>query len=503
MTITSLEYLAFVGISLLIYWFIPYRFQWLVLLVDSLVFYFFSADPYTFIYVVVSSASAFAAGMLMQNEKYHKYKKAILICCIIINVGILAVLKYSNMFIGTFNWIFKTNINEINIIPALAVSYYTLQIVAYVVDCYLGSAKPEKNYFKMLLYTSFFPQMVSGPISRWNDLGHQLFEEHRFDYDRVVMGMRRVLWGMAKKLVVADNLAKPVGYMFDNPDSFKGIWTIIAALAFVIELYFDFSGCMDIIIGVAECFGIKLAENFKAPFLSKSVQEFWQRWHVTLGGWLKDYIMYPISRGKKFKNWGRNLKKKFGKQGMQIPYYVAMFVVWTLMGIWHGNSWKFVIGEGWFFWIIIVGSQLLATAFSRIKKVLHIKDQYIWWRCFQVIRTALLFAIGNIAFRADSLRLTFKMYGNIFSGGDFSKSLNALLETGWKDFGGKILWIALLIIWAIQIIIDVKTYKGKEITAESVKRIPWPVRWVLYLLLAFCIILCRPTENQVFMYFQF
>ena len=503
MIITSLSYFAFVGISLLIYWFIPHRFQWIVLLIDSLFFYFMSADAYTFIYVLVSSGSAYAAGLLMTDDRYKKHKKLILISTIVLNVGILAVLKYTNMFIGTLSWALNTEIKMLSLVAPLAISYYTLQIVAYVIDCFLGSVKPEKNYLKLLLFSTFFPQMVSGPISRWKDLGTKLFEEHRFDYDRVVTGMRRILWGMAKKLVVADNLATPVGYMFNNPDSFKGIWTVIAAFAFVIELYFDFSGCMDIVIGVAECFGIKLAENFKAPFLSKTVQEFWQRWHITLGGWLKDYIMYPISRSKAFKKWGKRCKTKFGKKGMQIPYYAAMFVVWTLMGVWHGNSWKYVIGEGWYFWIIIVAGQLLADPFTKLKKTLRINDQSFGWHCFQVVRTAILFAIGNIAFRAASMWQMLQMYRNMFTPSSFLEPLRELEEESWDDFGGQVLWVGAAIIFVIQIVIDVRVYKGQKIDAGTIKRIPLPVRWAIYLVLTAFIILCRVKASAVFVYFQF
>lgn len=180
--------------------------------------------------------------------------------------------------------------------------------------------------------------------------------------------MRRTLWGLLKKVVVADHIAMIANVMFDDPDLFSGPWVLVAACVFMVQLFFDFSGCMDIVIGVSKCFGIILPENFNVPFLSKSVQEFWESgWHITLGSWLKDYVMYPISRTTLFKKASKSLKKKWGKSGQKIPYYAAMFVVWTLMGIWHGSSWKYMIGEGWFFWIVIVAGQVFEPVSKKSK----------------------------------------------------------------------------------------------------------------------------------------
>ena len=499
MEINSLGYLLFVGISLLLYWLIPHRFQWILLLIDSFIFYFFSTEPRTIIYVLISALSAYVAAILFNSEKYSKYKKMILWFVILCNVGILAVLKYTNMIIGTINFSIKTNLEMVKFASSLAVSYYTLQIIAYIVDSYLRVIKPEKNFLKLLLFTMFFPQMVSGPISRWNNLGHQLFDEHRFDYDRVTTGMRRILWGIGKKMVVADRLGILVSYMFDNVDVYSGVWIIIAALCFVVELYFDFSGCMDIIIGVANCFGIKLSENFNSPFMSKTVQEFWQRWHMTLGGWLRDYIMYPISRSKNFKEWGRKCKKKYGKKGIQIPYYFAMFVVWTLMGVWHGNSWKFIIGEGWYFWILIVLSQILTPTFKKIKSICRIKDESKVWNVFQIVRTTILVALGNIAFRASSLSQTIYMFKRMFV---YSSIRSPLQELPWGEFGGGIVLLGVGTIGLLQVFCDIYCYKGREVQ-ELITKQKFLVRWILYLGYTAIIICAGAFGKSQFIYFGF
>ena len=309
MDITSFIFLAFVGISLFIYWLVPKKAQWLVLLADSLIFYFVTVKPYTFIYVLISVFTVWGAALYFKKADSQKKKRLALALTIVLNVSILVVLKYTDMFIGTFNYWTGRSVSTVNWAAPLAVSYYTLSLISYLVDCYGEAIEPEKNPFKLLLFTTYFPQMVSGPICRYSQTGTQLFEEHRFDYDRVLSGMRRTLWGLLKKVVVADHVAMIANVVFDDPDLFSGPWVLVAACVFMVQLFFDFSGCMDIVIGVSKCFGIILPENFNVPFLSKSVQEFWTRWHITLGAWLKDYVMFPISRTTLFKKASKSLKK--------------------------------------------------------------------------------------------------------------------------------------------------------------------------------------------------
>lgn len=499
--ITSVLYLLFVGISLLIYWFVPHKVQWVILLIDSLVFYFLNATWYTFAYLLVSVLSVYGAALLFRKTPKIGLKRLIFALTIVLNVGILVLLKYLNLFILSFNSLFGTSARTVNWLAPLAISYYMLQILSYLIDCYLETIEPEKNPLKLLLFSCFFPMMVSGPICRYSQTGNQLFEEHRFDYGRVLSAMRRVLWGLAKKLVVANNLALIVNQMFGNVELYSGPWVIVAAVLFVIQLYFDFSGCMDIVIGVAKCFGITLPENFNAPFLSKSVQEFWQRWHITLGCWLKDYIMFPISRTKAFRNWSKACKNKMGRNGQKIPYYLAMFVVWTLMGIWHGSSWKYVVGEGWFFWILIVLGQIFEPVSRKIKTGLRIKDENVFWRAFQVCRTFLLFALGNIAFKAASLPQTFHMIGRMFVWTGIMPQLSDIHQV-MSAAGGVETLIVVAILIVIQIVSDFRTYQGKS-TQSLVLRCHVVVRYILYILLVFTILLFNGSGQAAFVYFQF
>ncbi len=501
MEITSVYYFIFVGVSLFIYWLLPRKAQWILLLADSLLFYFVSISAYTFIYVVISVLSVYGVTMFFSRTDSKKRKKIALLCAIVVNAGLLVLLKYTNMFIGTANLWFGINVHKVGWLAPLAISYYTLQLIAYVVDCYGGLIEPEKNPLKLLLFTCFFPLLISGPICRYSQIGGQLFEEHRFDYDRVVSGMRRVLWGLAKKIVVADHLALIANCMFDNPDTYSGIWVLIAAMVFIVELYFDFSGCMDIVIGVSKCFGIILPENFNAPFLSRSVQEFWQRWHMTLGNWLKDYVMYPISRTGAFRKWSRKCKKKWGRGGQKIPYYVAMFVVWTLMGIWHGSSWKYMIGEGWYFFLVIVSGQILEPVFKKWKTSLHIKDESGLWHAFQVVRTFVLAAIGNIAFRADSLSQTFYMMRRAFVWTGIKEPLLGLKENIF-EFGGKDVLALIGVLVILQIFSDVRLYYGKS-TQDIITKRPIAIRWGIYLVTLFIVMFYSVAGETTFVYFQF
>ena len=502
MDITSFIFLAFVGISLFIYWLVPKKVQWLILLADSLIFYFVTVKPYTFIYVLISVLTVWGAALYFKKADSQKKKRLVLALTIVLNVSILVALKYTNMFIGTFNYWTGKSTATVNWISPLAISYYTLSLISYLVDCYGEALEPEKNPFKLLLFTTYFPQMVSGPICRYSQTGTQLFEEHRFDYDRVLSGMRRTLWGLLKKVVVADHVAMIANVMFDDPDLFSGPWVLVAACVFMVQLFFDFSGCMDIVTGVSKCFGIILPENFNVPFLSKSVQEFWgSRWHITLGAWLKDYVMYPISRTKLFKKTSKSLKNRWGKSGQKIPYYAAMFVVWTLMGIWHGSSWKYMIGEGWFFWIVIVAGQVFEPISKKVKGVLRIKDENFFWNAFQVARTFILVSIGNIAFRADSLTQTFYMYKRAFVWNGITEQLHGIRD-GMSGFGGEDALIIVCILGILQIICDFRQYTGKN-NQELVTKRPIVIRWIVYYASVFILFWFALDTASEFVYFQF
>ncbi|MCR5426543.1 MAG: hypothetical protein K6E81_06920 [Lachnospiraceae bacterium] len=517
MVITSLQFLIFTAVSLLIYWKLPKRFQWMLLLADSLVFYFVNCRAYTFLYVIGAVGAVYAATCVFvrtrakgagEEERSQRARKVALVLALLSNLALLAVLKYSNLGIHTVNTIAQLGggkrplLHEVHFPAPLAISFYTLSLLSYLIDCYWGSAEPERNPLKVLLFTMYFPLMVSGPISRYREIGGQLFEEHRFDYDRVASGLRRAGWGFAKKCVVADRLSYLNDQLFLFPDIYSGIWVLGAAVLYSVQLYFDFSGCMDIVLGISECFGIRLSENFKAPFFSVSIQEIWQRWHVALGSWLNDYLLYPLMKTKPMACLSERLRKKYGKRGRHLATYPALLVLWSAMGLWHGDSWKYILGEGWWFFFVIVCGQLLAPVFATWKKKLHIRETHPVWIAFQRCRTVLLFGIGMIFFRADSYPAALHMLGRLFVPTGIVSPLRTLYYAAWEDFGGWPVLAAVVILFVLQMMADAKVYR-RESAQTKVKALHPVLRWSLYLALIFTTIFLGAYGRSSFIYFGF
>ena len=504
MSITSVEFLALIVVLLILYWNISRRFQWILLLISSVIFYVLNAPVFTLIYIGISVVSVYYATMYF--EKDGKNKKAVLVGTLVIVLGILAVLKYTNLFVGTLFMLLKIPYARVNWIAPLAISFYTLQLVAYTLDCYWGVAgKAEHNILKLLLYTIYFPQMVSGPISRFSELGIKLFEEHKFDVDRFIYGLKRIGIGLVKKMFIATKFKMIADAIYGNPASFAGVWIWLGMFMFTIELFADFSGCMDIIIGVSLCFGIELKENFNAPFLANTVQEFWQRWHITLGAWLRDYIMNPLLKSAWFIKFGNKSKKVFGKKvGKKIPVYVAMLFVWTAMGIWHGNSIKYVIGEGLWFWFIIVIGNIFEPVFKKVLEKLHIGKDNRLMNLFRITRTFVLVSIGNVFFRAESFMKGIEMIRlAIFKETNFT--ITDILEKYnigklfFDDFVGFVLcFLAIAMVVSYEIV----SYNGinpMSLLCNKNRVLRWGVYWTIAIIISFSIF----GEQSTFIYAGF
>jgi alginate O-acetyltransferase complex protein AlgI len=437
MTLFSFKFIVFFLASFLLYYIVPKKFRWITLLVSSGVFYYFAGVPYTVVYLIVSIViSYFASNYSAKQKKFAenesekgndetslkalKKSKAVFIIAVCINIGILAALKYTNFFLGNIDGIFKlfnsnAHIPEVNWLASLGCSFYTLQIVGYLADSYWGICEPERNIFKLALFTGYYPQMSSGPISRYSALAPQLSKGHDFNPKCVTEGMERMLLGMFKKLVIAQTLSPWTEELFASPEKYNGAYIWLAMTLYVIQIYNDFSGCMDIVLGASACYGIELPENFRTPFFSKTIQEFWQRWHITLGLWLKDFLMYPVLKSSAFVKMGRKIKSKFGRRAAKlIPLFVGMLLLWLAMGMWHGNGWKYIF-EGIWFWLVIVLGKTLEPLFIKTKKFLHINSESKLWHAFQCVRTWIIYAIGALFFRASSSSEAFRMLKSAFT----------------------------------------------------------------------------------------
>lgn len=417
MTLTSFKFICFFLVSLGGYYIIPRRWQWMALLVYSAAFFLLSATPYTIVYLLVSAVgTALCARQIGKwlAEGRKGTAKRCMVLGVILNVAMLAALKYNGFIINNVNRALALVHVRVRILlpgwaAPLGISFYTMTALAYLLDCYWGITEPERNIAKGALLVGYWPQLTSGPITRHEQVG-SLYEGHRFDYRTVTFGLQRMLWGAFKKLVISARLGIVVDTIYGNTELYNGLYIWLAAVLFMLQLYTDFSGCMDIILGASECYGVTLPENFRTPFFSRSVQEFWQRWHITLGGWLRDYIMYPVMRSNTWRKLIKWTKAHLGKKAAkQLPSYLAMLIVWLLMGLWHGGGWKFIIGLGLWFWAMITLAQVCEPLNKKLIAALKINTECFSWHLFQSLRVFVLACIGNMFFRVDGLVNTLRV----------------------------------------------------------------------------------------------
>lgn len=409
MTITSFYFLLLVTIGVIFYYITPRGWQWLELLFLSLIFYYFAAVPYTIIYLIISTLIAYCSTVAMQKakeraEKRQAFSLVVTIVGIALNIGIWFVLKGKGLWrffaVRFLAHIYVPQVDTLlnmQLISALGMGYYTLQVLGYIIDCYWENIKPQRNPLKLFLFVAYFPQLTTGPISRYDQL-EVLYDRHKFNYQNIAFGAQRILWGFVKKIVLAERIGILVSAITDNPDTFIGFYSWIAILMYPLQMYADFSGCMDIILGVSELFDIHLVENFRNPFFARSSQEFWQRWHVTLGTWAKDYVLYPLLKSSPMIRFGKFSRKKFGKKtGKFLVNAVGMFILWMVMGIWHGGL-RYIAGVSLWYWIILMLGDLLTPVFAKITTSLHMKTESFSWRLFQSGRTYFIYAVGATFF---------------------------------------------------------------------------------------------------------
>ena len=421
MSFTSLPFLLLVGLSILLYYVVPKRFQWLLLLAASMVFYCVGGGR-TVLYVFYTAATVYVSTLLLghyndlkraapKEEKkavaarYKKRRQTVVLVACLANFVLLYVLKYWNFTAGLFQPLADrltpgAQIPLSDLVLPLGVSFFMFQSVGYVIDVYRDKHPPEKNFLKLLLFVSFFPQMIQGPISRFHELAPQLLAQRRVDYTDLKYGIQLILWGYFKKLVIADRAAVLVNTVMGDPWSYGGSVLAFTIFFYCIQLYCDFSGGIDITRGVARMFGIELAENFRRPVFSTSLTDFWRRWHITLGAWMRDYLFYPLSLSRPFGRLGKFTRRHIkGKLGKIIPTSLATFIIYFVIGIWHGANWRYV-AFGFWNGAIITASLLLAPKYLQWKEKLHIREDARGWRLFQIARTNFLVFLGRYITRA-------------------------------------------------------------------------------------------------------
>ena len=395
MLFNSIEFLLFFILVTVIYFALPHKLRWLHLLISSCVFY----CAFIPIYILILAFTIiidYYAGIFIE-QTIGKERKILLLLSIIANIGILAFFKYYNFFIDNFNALFDhfnvlpSHIPYLNIILPIGLSFHTFQALSYTIEVYRGNRKPERHFGIYALYVMFYPQLVAGPIERPQNLLHQFHEKHFFDFNRVVTGIQQILWGLFKKAVVGDLLGKYVDSIYDNHQLNTGFTLLAATYAFAFQIYCDFSGYSDMALGTARVMGFDLMDNFSLPYFSKSITEFWRRWHISLSSWLKDYLY--ISLG--------------GNRKGQVNTYKNLLITMFLGGLWHGASWNFAIW-GFLNGIYLSIEKLIGLNVSRTSRLNPMK---------KILRTAITFHLicfTWIFFRAKSLTQSIEIIQRMF-----------------------------------------------------------------------------------------
>lgn len=526
MTILSVNFLLFIIVLIILYYCLPKRLQWPLLLLFSLVFYC-SAGFENIIFILITATTTYLSAKIIQrhSEKQKEYlkenrislskeekerikvkgkrlRKRVLVAALVVNFGILCSFKYVHFVIEQVNRVAHlfggTGVNDvINWIVPLGISFYTFQSMGYLLDVYWNKCTAENNYFKVLLFTSFFPQITQGPISSFHDLTTEIFKEHSFNEHNYAWGAQRMIWGLFKKAVIADTAAIYVQDIFSNYTFYTGIATLIGAFLYSLQIYADFSGYMDMMCGLCEILDIKLTENFERPYFSKSIAEYWRRWHISLGAWFKNYVYYPLAMAKWNQKLGRKARQKFGKTfGQYLPASIALVVVWLTTGMWHGASWAYIAWGG-VNGLFIIFSMWMEHTYANWKAKLHINEFSLGWRVFRVIRTFILVTFIKVLPEVGTLSQGWGLWVHIFAEGTIPHSRSSLLPNMSTTHAG-VLFAGTAILFAASMI------QRKQPVRQWFGKFPAVVKcFILACMVVISLYYASGTNVGGFMYAQF
>jgi D-alanyl-lipoteichoic acid acyltransferase DltB (MBOAT superfamily) len=480
MLFNSLEFIIFFPVVIFFYFLIPHKWRWVLLLAASYYFYMCWEVKYLVIILVTTLVNYFIA-IQIEKQTAKRRRRLYLYLSLFITLGILFTFKYLNFINDNLRLVLKhfnivDNFPSLHLLLPLGISFYTFQILAYIIEVYRGNVKAERHAGIFALYVSFFPTLVAGPIQRPRHLIPQFYEKHPFDYQNFTNGLKLMAWGFFKKLVIADRLAVFIDEVYKSPNNYYGFQVAVAAIFFMIQLYADFSGYSDIAIGAARVMGIRLTENFDRPHISKSITEFWKRWHISLSTWIKDYIFMPLaSYLRKWRIWG---------------FAFAGFISLLLFGIWHGAGWNFAA-----FGVLFGLFYAFETLTFRQRKRLWSKVPSYILNPVGVVFTFSLIALTSIFFRAKSFQDAITLFNHLWQFN--SNQLNlSMINNDKFNFVSAILFICILILF--------QRLQGQYqsvvhyISSKSVI-----FKWSFYILLVYIILTFGIFNNKEFYYFQF
>lgn len=475
MEFNSPTYFIFLLLFFVVYWSLQkqHKLQNWLLLVGSYVFY--GWWDYRFLFLIfVSSLTDYVVGIQIEKANKQSIKRSYLIISLIVNLGLLFFFKYYNFFIRSFVGAFdrlgiNLDIDTLQIILPVGISFYTFQTLSYTIDIYRGRLKPTSNFVNFFAYVSFFPQLVAGPIERATRLLPQFGLERKFDYSLAVDGMRMILYGLFKKMVIADSFGVRADMIFANYPVYSSVELLLGSFFFAIQLYADFSGYSDIAIGTAKLFGFKLMTNFRAPLVSLSIPDFWSRWHISLTTWFRDYLFFPLVMPFKSSLLWR---------------IFSMIVLFTTIGLWHGANLTFVV-YGFINGIYFI-PQILSKKYKGIKRIIEFLKSTSFWRFNSRVLLFILISITTVFFRSHNVEAAGSFIVGIFK---FTWNMPTYFFLQMIPLGiGLAAWEYFL--------------RNKEHQFE-ISHLPKSIRYILYWVISFWILLYGNFGEQPFYYFQF
>ena len=493
MLFNSLHFLLFFAIVTPTYFFLSQKFRVLFLLIASCYFYM----AFLPVYILILAGTIvidYIAGIYIEKTQGKK-RKLYLVISLISNIGILCIFKYYNFLNENISHVlnvfgYENHIPNLSILLPIGLSFHTFQAMSYTIEVYRGNQPAERNFITYSLYVMFYPQLVAGPIERPQNLLYQFKQKHNFEYQRVVDGLKLMAWGMFKKVVIADRLAEMVNYVYNDPTSFKGFPLIIATVFFAIQIYCDFSGYSDIAIGSAQVMGFKLMRNFERPYFSKSISEFWKRWHISLSTWFKDYLYIPLG----------------GNRVVKWKIFRNLLLTFLISGLWHGANWTFIIW-GAIHGIYLVLELLLKPVKDRFFQKIKLNNENYFYRLFSALFTFSLVTFAWIFFRANSFKDAKHIITNFFIA---TKPQYRLLKAGDTESMHRFIYLGttnmnfLIALSSITFLFIVEFLERKNNLRQSLTRSNPVIKWSCYsgiilLILYFGVF----TKNIQFIYFQF
>ena len=507
MAFNSLQFLLFFPVAVLGYYLVPKRLQKPFLLALSYFFYMFLHAGFV-VFILISTLSTWGCALLLSRLQREGARRAAFACVLLLNLGILFVFKYFNMFaelaaaLASLAGAALTPVRLSLLLP-VGISFYTFQVLGYLIDVYRGTVEAEKNLLDYALFVTFFPQLLSGPIGRADSLLPQLAAPHPFCYDNLAAGLRMMLLGFFKKVLIADNIGIAVDRLFTYTDVFPGPVLVCGMMLYAVQIYCDFGGYCDVAIGAAKVLGIDLARNFDHPYFSQSIAEFWRRWHITLGAWFRDYLFYPVLRSPLCMALTRHFSKAHRRTAAKlVPTAVALAVVWFSTGLWHGAAWTYVA------WGCLHGLyQIVGMATQPARK--RLAKRTGWDRLPVLpglVRVAFTFAlvcIGYVFFRAGSFAQALLVLTHSVRGWGIllqpAQALGAFSSLADSARVTAIILVSVAVLWAFELWERRKNARFEQLVAA----LPWAGQWAVYYGMLLAIALFGAFGRSSFIYFQF